>query len=69
MVPFIVTKNNPLTIYSASLDRIDNSISYMKGNVRFISVMANYARNTFDDEEVVKFAEAVVEYNRKFKAA
>lgn len=52
--------NNPKSIDRASLDRIDNSIGYMEGNVRFISVMANYARNTFSDEEVIKFAEAIV---------
>lgn len=62
-------KTNPLTIYSASLDRIDNSKGYIEGNVRFISVMANYARNIFTDEEVIQFAEAVVEYNKLRKAA
>lgn len=56
-------KKNPLTIYSASLDRIDNSKGYLQGNVRFISVMANYARNIFTDEEVVEFAKAVTEHN------
>ena len=44
----------------ASLDRIDNNKGYIKGNVRFVSVMANYCRNTFSDDEVKVFCEAVV---------
>jgi hypothetical protein len=48
-----------LTPYQASLDRIDNSKGYLKGNVRFISVMANYARNKFTDEQVIEFCKKV----------
>lgn len=44
---------------NASLDRIDNSIGYLKGNVRFISVMANLARQTFSDEQLISFCKAV----------
>jgi hypothetical protein len=46
----------------ASVDRIDNSKGYIKGNIRFISVMANYARNNMSDEELIEFCKAVV-YN------
>jgi len=49
----------------ASLDRIDNSLGYMKGNVRFISIMANYCRNSFDDKDLIEFCMAVVEKSRK----
>jgi hypothetical protein len=52
--------NTPLNIKVASLDRIDNSKGYIVGNVRFVSVMFNYARNIFSDEEVVEFAKAIV---------
>jgi hypothetical protein len=52
--------DNPLNIRSASLDRIDNSKGYVKGNVRFVSVMFNFARNKFSDEEVIEFAQAVI---------
>lgn len=45
---------------NASLDRIDCSKGYVEGNVRFISVMANYARNQFTDEQVLEFCCAVV---------
>jgi hypothetical protein len=51
------------TIKSASLDRIDNAIDYAENNVRFISVMANYARNTFTDEQVIDFCHATTNYH------
>ena len=44
----------------ASIDRIDNDLGYIEGNVRFVSVMYNYARNNFTDEQVLQFAQAVV---------
>lgn len=44
----------------ASLDRIDNSKGYVIGNVRFVAVIANYARSDFSDADVVRFARAVV---------
>tara|TARA_Y100000310_G_C20283893_1_gene623895 strand:- start:33 stop:572 length:540 start_codon:yes stop_codon:yes gene_type:complete len=47
------------TVYRASLDRIDNSKGYIKGNLRYVSIMANYCRNEFSDEEVKLFCEAV----------
>lgn len=45
---------------NASLDRIDNSLGYVEGNVRFIAVMANLARQTFYDDQVIAFCKAVV---------
>lgn len=59
LVPRKHNYKEPLTIKSASLDRIDNSKGYIQGNVRFVSVMANYARNTFSDEELIEFCKAV----------
>ena len=43
----------------ASLDRIDNSLGYIKGNVRFISIMANLARNVYKEIELVTFCYSV----------
>jgi hypothetical protein len=43
----------------ASLDRIDNSKGYIKGNVRYVAIIANYCRNNFSDNEVKLFCEAV----------
>lgn len=45
---------------NASLDRIDGSRGYVQGNVRFVSLMANYARNDFTDEQLLEFCSRVV---------
>lgn len=44
----------------ASLDRIDCSRGYVQGNVRFVSVMANWARHDFSDEELIEFCRSVI---------
>jgi len=44
-----------------SLDRIDSSKGYLKGNVRFVTVIANMARQSWTDEQVVAFCRAVVQ--------
>lgn len=43
----------------ASLDRINNNLGYVPGNVRFISVMANFARNVFTDQQLIDFCKQV----------
>jgi hypothetical protein len=53
------SKNYKLRLKTASLDRIDNSKGYAVDNVRFVSVMFNFARNKFSDEDVIEFARAV----------
>ena len=52
------TDKNP---YQASLDRIDNNQGYIKGNVRFVCLIFNYARNTFSDREVIEFCKKVID--------
>jgi len=44
----------------ASLDRIDSSIGYMKGNVQFICVPFNLAKNDRSDAEFRSFLESVI---------
>lgn len=56
-------KSDKLQIYHASLDRIDSKKGYIKGNVRFISIMANYAKHRWNDEEVIEFCKAVADNN------
>lgn len=53
---------NGADIKNASLDRIDNKLGYIKGNVRFISVMANICRGAYLDEAVFKFCDAVTKH-------
>lgn len=48
-----------LNPYNASMDRLDNSRGYVIGNIRFVAVMANYARNIFTDQQLIEFCCAV----------
>lgn len=48
--------------YNASLDRINSSIGYTKDNVRFICLMANLAKNKWNDDDLINFAQAIVNY-------
>lgn len=50
---------NPFT---GSVDRLDNSKGYIKGNIRYTCLMANYALSTWGDEQLFEFCKAVV-YN------
>lgn len=53
-----------LSMYHASLDRIDPNKGYIKGNVRFISIMANLAlNNKWDDNDIIEFCKAVADNN------
>ena len=42
-------------IRTASLDRIDSSKGYVEGNVMFVSMMINYAKNKYKLEELIDF--------------
>lgn len=46
---------------NASLDRIDPNKGYVKGNVRFVSYMANLAKHKFTDEQLIDFCKAVTD--------
>lgn len=52
----------------ASLDRINSNKGYIKGNIQFIALMAQYAKNGWDDEAVIQFAHAVSAYQRTILA-
>jgi hypothetical protein len=51
-------KNAPL-FPRASLDRIDSLQGYEPHNIRFISYIANCAKNRFTDKDVIEFCKAV----------
>ncbi len=55
-------KHDKKSPYQASLDRIDNSKGYIVGNIRFVCLMYNYARNNFSDEETIEFFNKVKNY-------
>ena len=43
--------------YQASLDRIDSSKGYIKGNVRYTSVSVNWLKSNLDDTHLKEFVE------------
>jgi len=47
--------------WKPSLDRADPTLGYVRGNVRFVTVIANLAKSTFSDADVCAFCRAVVE--------
>lgn len=45
--------NNP---FKPSIDRIDNSKGYIKGNIRVVWMIENYCKSSsFNDEQVIEF--------------
>lgn len=49
--------------YSPSLDRMDNSKGYIKGNVWIISKKANSMKNSATPEELNKFCKNIIRYS------
>ena len=41
--------------YQASIDRIDSSKGYIKGNIRYTSVSVNWLKSNLDDEHLKEF--------------
>lgn len=46
---------HPSCPHNASLDRIDSSKGYEVGNVEFVCISVNYAKNSFSKEEIIEF--------------
>lgn len=62
-IPLILPKYKKSTknlTTRASLDRIDSSIGYIKGNVQFISTPINFMKNTMSHEDTVNFLNLIV---------
>ncbi len=48
-------KKNNINLHQASLDRIDSTKGYIKGNVEFICLGINYLKSSFSKEQVINF--------------
>ncbi len=53
--------SNPSIPTSASLDRIDSSKGYIRGNIEFVCMSINFAKNDFSKDEIVKFIKQIKE--------
>jgi hypothetical protein len=45
--------------FIASLDRIDSTKGYVKGNIQFISMSANFAKSNMTHEQMVNFCKII----------
>jgi hypothetical protein len=50
----------------ASLDRIDSSKGYVKGNIQFVCMISQYAKNNWKEDVIFEFANAVNNYLSSF---
>lgn len=48
-------------VNQASIDRIDSSKGYIRGNIEFVSLMANYAKNSWTKQALIDFCKGVAE--------
>ncbi|WP_414624649.1 hypothetical protein [Calothrix sp. CCY 0018] len=55
-------QNAILTIDRASVDRIDSSLGYIPENIQFVAVIANFAKNIFSEQDLIKFCIDVYRY-------
>jgi hypothetical protein len=52
---------NELNPNKASVDRIDSAKGYFPGNIQFVALIANYAKSTFTENQLLEFCSAVAE--------
>lgn len=48
-------------LFTASLDRIDSNKGYHEGNVQFVSLFANYAKNKFSEEHFYEVLSLIID--------
>jgi len=54
--------NNPL--FTASIDRIDSEKGYIRGNIQYISITSNHAKNSMSHRQMLDFCNLIIE-NKK----
>ena len=57
--PSCLARQNTDFLTCGSLDRIDSSIGYVNGNIQFVSVAANLAKNKMSHEQMLEFCEII----------
>ena len=63
-IPLVLPEDSKKTIKDptirASLDRIDSSKGYIKGNIQFVSTTINYMKNNLSHEETINFIQLLI---------
>jgi hypothetical protein len=54
-------RNSKVHPRRASVDRRDNSLGYVKGNIQFVALIAQLAKNIFSEDEVLDFCRSVTQ--------
>ena len=62
------TKINKSIIYSASLDRLNSDLGYVKGNIIWVSKGINYMKNTMTEDETWEMCNLICDYINKKRA-
>ena len=61
-IPMIMPNSNTAKQpHTGSLDRIDSSIGYLRGNIQFVCYSINVAKNDFDEETFKSFLAMLLE--------
>jgi hypothetical protein len=58
-VELVHPNQNGNNLNRASLDRIDSNLGYVKGNIQFISIACNHAKNSMTEYEMQEFMELI----------
>ena len=60
-IPLTRTQGAGIVYSNASLDRIDSTKGYIKGNIRVISFLANQMKSHATEKELIRFADGILE--------
>jgi hypothetical protein len=55
------------SVYTASLDRIDNTKGYIEGNVRWVHKRINIMRSVLDDSEFIKICKSITKNQERLE--
>jgi hypothetical protein len=61
-IEFDLSTGNGMRPFGPTLDRIDSSKGYTSENVQIVCNVYNFAKNDFDDDDVLTFAVALLNH-------
>jgi hypothetical protein len=61
-LPLLIEANQTTTV---SLDRIDSSIGYVRGNLQLVTAVVNRMKQEFPQEDFLQMCETITNYTQK----